>query len=136
MIRNATLHDVDGIIALFCKHHEAMGCDWPVKTKVLRETLVAAITHPGNWLCLYGDECLLLAACFESIVGAGMLAQEIAFCASKGNRELLLDKYEEWARKKGCRTSSLSCIERPDIFARLYRKHGYSVAETTFCKVL
>ena len=136
MIRQAVSDDLTNMLLLFKKQHASMGCDWEIKTAVLFDTFSKAIKSPENWLVLFGDECLLLAACFESPVGAGMVAQEICFCASPGNRDRVLSMYHEWARSKGCRTSSLSCVERPEVFARLYRKHGYALAETTFAKVL
>jgi hypothetical protein len=136
VIGRLRLDDVDAFLALFERHHAAMGCDWTIDKKILRRTVLEAMRSPENWLCLFGDDCLMLAVCFESPLGAGMLAQELCFCASKGNRDAVIRMYDDWAKSKGCRTCSLSCIERWEVFERLYRRHGYALAETTFSKVL
>lgn len=136
MIKPATETDIPAMIELFLTQHAAMGCAWDVDTDVLAGTLYQAVQSPGAWLCLTGDHCLLLAACFESQVGAGKVATELCMCASAGRLDELIDRYEEWARAKGCRAASLSCDRRFATFERLYRRYGYSPSEMTMSKVL
>ena len=135
MIRPAVLADIPDLVAAFEAHQRNMGCDWEVDTKVLARTFMTAIPSP-DWLCLTGDGCLLLAASFDSPLGAGRLAQELCMSASAGNLDALIDLYEAWAREKFCRRSSLSCDRRHAAFGRLYGRHGYALGESTFVKVL
>lgn len=135
MIRRAAPNDVPYLVSLFKKHHAEMGCSWRINTGTLGRTFSRAIVSP-DWLCLVDDGCLLLAAAFESPLGAGKLAQELCFCATPGKFEALLLIYENWARSKGCRTASLACEQRFAAFARLYGRHGYTQAEATFSKAL
>jgi hypothetical protein len=135
-IRPAVHDDIPHLVALFVKQHEAMGCSWRVDTRRLALTLASAIATPDSWLCLTGDGCLMLAACFESPLGAGKVAQELCFCVPPGKIEVVLKRYEDWARAKGCRSVSLACEQRFATFERLYRRHGYSIAEMTTSKDL
>lgn len=135
MIRRAFFSDVPDLVALFEQQHQEMGCAWSINKTKLAETFAHAIGSP-DWLCLTGDGCLLLAACFESPVGAGKLAQEIAYSATPSDSDEVIRLYEQWARAKGCRSASLSCERKHNAFARLYGRRGYSIAETTFSKVL
>lgn len=135
MIRPATPKDIPALVDLFQKQHAEMGCSWSIDASTLAGTFSQAITAP-DWLCLTGDGCLLLAACFESPLGAGRIAQELCFCVTPGNLDGLLRFYEDWARSRGCRTASVACEQRHQAFARLYGRHGYALAESTFSKVL
>jgi GNAT superfamily N-acetyltransferase len=136
MIRPATKADIPSMVALFKAQHAAMGCDWSVDEERLCNTFSIAIASPAQWLCLTGDDCLLLAMWFENPLGAGRLAMEFCFCAPPRAMAELISQYEEWARKMGCRAASLSCERRFAAFERLYRKYGYFPAEMTMSKAL
>ncbi|MFK4507213.1 hypothetical protein [Bradyrhizobium daqingense] len=135
MIRPAELEDVPRLIALFKEHHASMGCSWTVDVAQLTRTLTHAVSSP-EWLCLTGHGCLFLAVSFESPLGAGRLAQELCFCAPPRRMAELIDRYEQWARSKGCRAASLACEQRFATFERLYRRYGYRSAELTTQKEL
>jgi hypothetical protein len=136
MIRSATTADIPQMIALFRRHHTEMGCDWSIDVDRLENTFRQAIASPEQWLCLTGDGCLLLATCFDNPLGAGRLAMEFCFCAPPRKLDELMDRYEAWAREKGCRKSSLSFIKRFAAFTRLFRRRGYFPDEMTMSKVL
>lgn len=136
MIREASRADIPGMIALFRRHHAAMGCDWPVDVDQLASTFAVAIDAPAQWLCLVGDDCLLLAMWFDNPLGAGRLAMEFCFCAPPGRRDELIGRYEHWARGKGCRKVSLSFTQRFPAFIRMFRGRGYVPDEMTLSKVL
>ena len=135
MIRPAEPEDVPRLVELFKEHHASMGCSWTVDAARLSRTLAHAVNSP-DWLCLTDDGCLFLAVSFESPLGAGRLAQELCFAAPPGLMAELIDRYEEWARSKGCRAASLACEQRFTTFERLYRRYGYSPAELTTSKEL
>lgn len=136
MIRLATREDIPTLIALFEAHQSEMGCSWSVDRTRLSHTFRYAIASPHSWLCLIGDGCLFLATCYESPLGAGKLATELCFCVGAEQLGELLQQYEDWARSKGCRAASIACEQRFAAFERLYRRHGYTLAETTTSKVL
>ena len=135
-IRPAVVSDIPHLVALFAEQHRSMGCSWSIDTARLSLTFAHAIASPASWLCLAGDDCLLLAGCFESPLGAGKIAQELCFCVKPGSLSAILKQYENWARAKGCRAASLSCEQRFSTFERLYRRYGYSPVEMTTSKVL
>lgn len=124
------------MLELFGMHHAAMGCDWPIDAAQLQSTFAAAIASPAQWLCLTGDDCLLLAMWFENPLGAGRLAMEFCFCAPPGRRDELIGAYEQWARDKGCRKASLSFTRSFPAFVRMFRRRGYAPDEMTLSKVL
>jgi hypothetical protein len=113
-----------------------MGCTWSVDTARLGLTFSTAIASPDSWLCLTGDDCLFLAGCFESPLGAGKIAQELCFCVPAGKINIVIKHYEDWARSKKCRAASLSCEQRFSTFERLFRRYGYSTVEMTTSKDL
>lgn len=133
MIRPARMSDVPSLAEMFRQHHASMGCSWVIDIAQLERTLSHAVASP-DWLCLTDEGCLFLAVCFESPLGAGKLAQELCFCAGRGKLDAVIERYEEWARSKGCRAISLACEQRFSTFERLYRKYGYRPAELTTMK--
>jgi hypothetical protein len=136
-MRPARLSDIPGLVALFEKQHSEMGCPWPIDNKTkLTSTFHLAIASPEDWLCLTGDESLLLATCFESPLGAGKVAVELCMCAAPGKLDDMIERYEDWAKLKGCKIASLGCDRRFTTFQRLYRRYGYTPAEMTTSKAL
>ena len=135
-IRPAVHADIADLVELFAAHHREMGCSWSVNRDRLGATIASAIASPDTWICLAGDGCFLLAACFESPLGAGRLAQELCFCAPPRRLADVINLYEEWARSKHCRAVSLSCEQRFGTFDRLFRRYGYTTAEMTAKKEL
>jgi hypothetical protein len=136
MIRSAMQSDIPNMVMLFEAQHKAMGCDWTLDRPRLAATFVQAVAQPQDFLCLTGERSLLLAACFDSPVGAGKVAVEMGLCAKHGDLDAIVERYESWARSKQCRAVSLACDQRFSTFERLYRRYGYAPAEMTFSKVL
>lgn len=135
MIREAVASDVLSLVALFKTHHAAMGCRWSFDPVRLSMTLVQAIDRP-DWLCLTGDQCLFLATCYDSPLGAGRIASELCFCVGREKLEQIVACFEAWARERGCNMTSLACEQRFPAFERLYGRFGYRVSEMTASKVL
>lgn len=135
MIRTAVPADVLSLVALFKAHHAAMRCQWPFDPAVLSMTLAQAIDKP-DWLCLTGDRCLFLAACYDSPLGAGKIASELCFCVGGETLEQIVACFEAWARERGCGVMSLACEQRFPAFARLYGRLGYRVSEMTASKTI
>ena len=128
--------DILALIVLFKKHHAAMGCRWTFDPVRLSMTLSQAIAQPDHWLCLTGDQCLFLATCFDSPLGAGKIASELCFCIGHEKLEAIEAVYEQWARARGCTAMSLGCEQRFAAFERLYGRLGYRVSEMTASKAL
>ena len=49
---------------------------------------------------------------------------------SQGIGEKLLDRAEQWAREKGCRTVGLRCNVIRDRAHAFYQRHGYQHTKT------
>lgn len=135
MIRLATRDDIPAMLASLQKHHAAHRLEWQfdrVRLSIVCANAIAA----SDWLALVGDGALLLARWFDCEFGSGRHAMERALWSEHGQGPALIAEYEQWARDAGCVDSSLSCMRRPDAFARLYGRLGYRIAETTFVKTL
>lgn len=136
MIHEAERPDIPAMLGLLKTHHVEHAFAWPFDPVRLSMTLAHAI-EADDWLALTGDGALLLASSYDSPMGAGRLAVEhIVRAAKPGQLREMLTIYETWARKHGCASISLGCVRRPNTFARLYGRHGYSIAETIFVKAL
>lgn len=124
------------MLEILKRHHEEHDFAWPFDPARLSLTLTHAI-DADDWLVLTGDGALLLVSAYESPMGAGRMAVEhIVRAAKSGQFRSILPVYEAWAREQGCRSVSLGCVRRHNAFSRLYGRHGYSIAETVFVKVL
>jgi hypothetical protein len=136
MIRRATSQDVARIVELFKLHHAEKGFEFPFNPARVSLAISNAITAKES-LVLIGPSSVLMASCFDSPFGAGRLAIEHAVRAGTNDEfKEILSQYEQWARAQGCDRLSLSCTDRHATFARLYRRHGFALAESTFSKAL
>lgn len=135
MIRRATRNDIPAMLASLRKHHAAHGFAWPFDRVQLSIVCAGAIAA-DDWLALVDDGALLLARWFDCEFGSGRHAIERALWAEHGQGLTLIDEFEQWARANGCVDVALSCMSKPEVFARLYGRRGYLPTETTFVKTL
>jgi N-acetylglutamate synthase-like GNAT family acetyltransferase len=87
---------------------------------------------------LYEDKGMLVATSTPFIFGEDIkLATEIAWWVEPDARmsgigKILLNAFEYWAEKIGCRMLSMSCLD--DSVAKFYEKNGYKLYERTYFK--
>lgn len=135
MIRRAVRDDIPAMLASLRKHHAAHRFAWPFD-RVRLSIVCAHAIQADDWLALVGDGALLLARWFDCEFGSGRHAIERALWAEHGQGAVLIAEYERWSRANGCVDAALSCMGKPEVFARLYGRRGYLPAETTFVKTL
>lgn len=135
MIRRATRTDIQAMLSSLRKHHAAHEFEWPFD-RVRLSFVCANAIEANDWLALVGDNALLLARWFDCEFGSGRHAIERALWSERGEGPALIAVYEQWARASGCVDAALSCMGKPEVFARLYGRRGYLPAETTFVKTL
>ncbi len=135
VVRIATRSDIPAMLVMLRKHHAAHSFEWPFD-RVRLSIVCAHAIEAEDWLALIGDDALLLARWFDCEFGSGRHAIERALWSGRGQGRALIAEYERWALANGCVDAALSCIGKPDVFARLYGRLGYHVAETTFVKTL
>ena len=134
-VRLAQRGDVPAMVAELQRHHGEHGMSWPFDS-VRLSILCAHAIDADNWLALTGPDLLLLARYFDCEFGSGRHALERIVRVPPGQLDAVLAVYERWARDNGCVDAPLGCIRRHAAFARLYARHGYRLAETTFIKTL
>lgn len=121
------------LLTMLRAHHDESGFEWSFDPVLLSISLATAIAS-DNQVVLISPNGMLWGAYQDSPLGAGRVAIEIVLWASRGESAPLIARFEEWARANGCSQSSISCLHKPSVFARLYRRSGYRPAETVFAK--
>jgi hypothetical protein len=135
MIRHATRDDIPAMLTSLRGHHAAHGFAWPFD-RVRLSVVCSHAIEADDWLALVGDGALLLARWFDCEFGSGRHAIERALWSERGQGPALIAEYDQWARAAGCVDAALSCMGKPQVFARRYGRLGYRPAETTFVKPL
>lgn len=135
MIRRAVRGDVPALLPMLRAHHADSGFEWLFDPVLLSVSLATAV-QSDNQAIFVSRNGMLWGAFHDSPLGAGRLAVEIVFWAADGQGADLISAFEDWARVNGCSQSSISCLHKPSVFARLYRRSGYQPAETVFAKRL
>lgn len=83
---------------------------------------------------------LLLASIAPHPFSGDLIAQELCWWvnpAARGKASLdMLDAYEAWAQGHGADYVALAHLGADPAMTRLYRRRGYSIAETYFSKAL
>lgn len=129
-------------------HQESPYKDFEYDEDKVNETISGFLDDDGS------NKILVLAEVSGRIVGMiAALSYELYFNTDKVSCELmwwvdhearkkyptlgpkLLEAYEFWAKKVGCKTAQVVSIE-DKILERFYRKRGYTKAEKTFWKEL
>jgi GNAT superfamily N-acetyltransferase len=152
MIRTAVLADKARVITLLKHSRHAAGFDradsltgftFPFDP-AWAERLFLSHLAPGRLaIVLEADgaaQGVLMAVAADHPFGPVKLARETVWWIEPDYRGLsavrMLNVYEQWAAKEGCRFSGMAGMgEFPDV-AALYRRRGYQVAETHFLKAL
>jgi hypothetical protein len=107
--------------------------NWEFNPARVSMTVAGAIITKG-WLCLYGGSNLLLAnVILDDAFGAPPYAMERII---RGNLDILIPEFEDWARSQGCKKTIISTTHRHAAFERLYGKFGYDLAEAVYAKAL
>ena len=135
MIRRATRDDIPAMLASPRKHHDAHAFAWSFD-RVRLSIVCANAIEADDWLALVGDGAVLLARWFDCEFGSGRHAVERALWSERGQGPALIAEYEQWARSAGCADAALSCMGKPEVFARLYGRSGYVPTKATFVKPL
>lgn len=82
---------------------------------------------------------VLMAATFEHPFGAGRWAKETVWYVApqaRGRSAIqMLKTYEAWARDRGCTAIGMASLAGNDV-SRIYKRCGYTPAETHFVKPL
>jgi len=139
LVRPATRDDIARIVSLVKVHHTEQqeignpNFNWKFDPARVSMTVAGAILTK-DWLCLHAGSNLLLAnVIFHDPFGAPPYAMERII---RGNLDILIPMFEDWARLQGCKTVVLSTTHRHEAFERLYGKFGYGLAETVYAKAL
>lgn len=151
MIRNGRICDIDRAVALLRDSRAGAGFDNPAgisgftfpfdpayAARLFLVHLDAKDRYCGV-LDLHGRaEGLLLAVAFEHPFGPVRMAKETVWWIDPAHRGrsaiAMLDHYEAWARGIGCSFVGMAGMGDDPEVGKLYRRRGYSVAETCFLK--
>ena len=137
MIRSATTDDIPALLVLGEQFHLASPyAHLPFDTVRVTNTLNAAMND--GIVVVHGDPVDGMAGAIKGPLwfADGFAAQEL-FLWGRGGKELRL-ALEAWARREGCGTFSMVCLEneRFPVISRMYRMAGYHPTEHHFVKSL
>lgn len=153
MIRPAVVSDRDRCIVLLKNSRLGAGFDDPAGRSgfvfpfdpAYAERLFLHHVLFGDAVCLIHDventvQGLLMATACEHPFGPVRLARETVWWIEPLYRGLaaprMLDAYEDWAEEQDCAFVGMAGMgEDPDV-AKLYRRRGYTIAETHYLKAV
>ena len=151
-IRTAELADKAAVITLLKHSRQAAGFDradgltrftFPFDPAWAERLFLAHFAPQRLAIVLEADgaaQGILMAAAADHPFGPVRLARETVWWIEPDYRGAsamrMLNVYEQWAAKEGCRFSGMAGMgEFPDV-AAMYLRRGYLVAETHFLKAL
>jgi GNAT superfamily N-acetyltransferase len=100
----------------------------------LRAPRAMCIVHTAGFDRAEG---ILMATATEHPFGPVWLARETLWWIDPAHRggsaaARMLDNYENWSRKQGCRFVGMAGMGNDPLVAKLYQRRGYRVAETHY----
>jgi GNAT superfamily N-acetyltransferase len=143
MIRNATLADLQAILSMVERLHEAAGVLIPMHRPFTEGFVQALMGHPdGLAIVLDRDGVavgMLIAAIGTSSVSPAPVAIEHGWYVepeARGHGGALLAHYEQWARDKGCFAIRMSTPPNTEGPAAILEHKGFTRSEIAWAKVL
>ncbi|MHC5307499.1 GNAT family N-acetyltransferase [Bartonella sp. LJL80] len=144
MIRKAVSSDLQDVLRLCREFHTASGVPFPFSETMAKAIFQACLTNT-DLVCLLmenetGVQGILAAQCGLHRFSPVKIAEEIIWWVSSEHRGMssikMLERYEEWAKAKGCAFASMIGLGDDPITTALYRRKGYQAQEKHFLKRL
>lgn len=138
MIRNATLEDIDSIVAMGRKFAAASGTDrelgWDEESV---RTLVATLIEGPDGILVVGERSMLGGLVFPHPFNVNTrVFQELFWWSESRDGLKLLEEAERQARDKGAVRSLMLCMDAMPGAERIYERRGYKRAEYSYAKDL
>lgn len=142
-IRNAHLGDLRAILDMTARLHEVAGIVVPMH-RTFTEGFVQALMAHADGLALVAERDgavvgMLIASVGTASISPAPIAMEHGWYVrpdSRGVGGLLLARYEQWAREKGCFAIRMSTPPDADGPAAILERKGYTRSEIAWAKVL
>lgn len=144
-VRKALLSDSGVIFVLTKAFHDEAGGQYPFQEARVAVFVREAINSPNMLVVVAGEmPCgFLIATRGVNPLTGELYAEEVAMYVAPEHRSAglakeMIDAFETWATKSGCALVKLTAQHsaRPEAVARLYRKSGYTAAETAYIRRL
>lgn len=140
-VRHALPGDRNRVIALLRESHAERGYDYPFQAAYANQLFEQHMAHANACVLLFGDPAqgVLMSVAIEHPFGMGRVSSESLWYISPSARGRggfkMLDAYEDWARKQGCKHAGIVSLKENDV-SKLYERRGYVAVETHFMKPL
>lgn len=143
MIRNATLADLQAILDMTACLHETAGIVVPMNRAYTQGFVQALMAH-ADGLVLVAEKDgeavgMLVASIGNTSISPAPIAIEHGWYVqpeARGCGGMLLARYEQWAREKGCFAMRMSTPPGAEGPALILERKGYTRSEIAWAKVL
>ena len=139
MLKIATIDDLSLVLDLSMKFANAIPYKDYIDEEVVKATLTDILTgDKDRKICLlYGEVGFITGVAAPFMFGTDLLATELAWWVEPEYRSKkvgleLLEAFEFWARKIGCKLISMACLD--EKVAALYESKGYTLYERAYLK--
>lgn len=140
MIRVANLEDLPIITEYGMKFAAASSYATYAEEDKIKELITTFLVAPNNKkVILLAEGGMLAASADPMIIGSVMVATEFVWWVEpemrkNGLGQALVDAYEYWAKKVGCKIVTMSALD--DLVEKFYARNGYVPYERTHFKEL
>jgi GNAT superfamily N-acetyltransferase len=143
MIRNAHLGDLPALLDMTSCLHEVAGIAIPMRCPYTQGFLQALMAH-ADGLVLVAEKDgeavgMLVASIGTASISPAPIAVEHGWYVkpeARGVGGLLLARYEQWAREKGCFAVRMSTPPGAEGPALILERKGFAQSEIAWAKVL
>ena len=140
MIRLATPEDIPAIVRMTAKLHAAAHIVLPMDPRVTSAFLAGLIASPIGLVLVGGSDedpdGFLAASVGSGSIAMTPVAQEHGWWSEGGDGLLLLHRYEQWARERGCFAVRMSTPPGAERANNILERNGFAMAEQAWVKVL
>lgn len=138
-LRIATIEDFDLVMSLAGNFVKNSPYSDYVDEGRLEGLVKAFLTSDGtDKVIILSDDCGMLAGHIAPFAfGQSLIAMELAWWVEPSERgksvgKELLEGFEFWAKRNGCKLISLACLD--DSVGKFYERRGYKLYERTYFK--
>lgn len=142
----ATQYDIPDVLNLINKFQEESSYNTlPFSRDIAFENLIKIIESPDGLVLLLKKDGktigMLIAMAVTMMFSDTKISSELAWYIEPEHRSskdgfILLEAYEYWSKKVGCKLCQMVCLESlaPEKLSKLYERKGYKRFEMAFVK--
>lgn len=143
-IRQATIEDLEDLVDISVKFYQFSEYSFKLDREVVRST-VSKYLEKDNldaivFVLTFKDKIVgvISGMAVDSILSKDRMAVEQTWWVDEEHRGkyslYLLDLLEQWAKAVGCKSLSMTSLEKNSAVSKIYEKKNYKLTELTYFK--